>query len=800
MNNRLQNPTPARRAQFGLIAWLEQTRVCLPLKGVECRFTVCGQVLNVEIDQIFHQNSPQPLDCLYSFPLPAAAAVYRCEMQVNDRIIRAKVEEVERAREMVREKKAAGHRTALVEVERDNLFTLSLGNVQPEDVIVVRLAYFQTLTRLADWTSLSIPFCPGVRYIPGRPLLRANAGRGVVDDTDQVPDASRLAPPRIDRLHPDAAYLSVEGVIEDPIGAVKDVSSPSHPVLVRDGKGAATVEIADGAAVPDCDFVVRWTESKSDELKPLGWVMRSEKENYALVRLRAPAGAEVAPDYAQDIYFLVDRSGSMSGLKWAKAAQAFREFIKTLGPNDRVWATFFESTFRDLAEKPLSAAKLLLDETVQQLEALGTAGGTEMLPALAHVLESIAKHSADRPASLLVITDGQVGNESEILERLRQHPNLRAHTFGIDTAVNDGFLQALASQQRGTSYLMTPNDDIVGTVARLGDRLRRPVLTSIRAKGAWELADESFPDLHAGEILSLALKGSPKDNEVIIEGQLPDGSRKSYRFDLERKNLPALPLLWASRRIKRHLAAGRNESALALARKYNLICAGAAFVAWDEAEKVAVSGPDREVYQPVLIQRMDTATYVGSAGYSAGMGYAAQVRQRVSSGRSSGLQSRLEDKPLSPEGEAELLRLFPDRSRGLFFKRSWKRGLAHALEGIAQTQHGWDRDESVERRLAALQDWCTAMFRLYPFRSEPGWAFIKVICEWLLADLSQWDERCKRVQLLPKLLLRGDGSKRFVHQSLELLAQRIEDVACRTRAMEAIRLMEVQATTEATMS
>ncbi len=146
MKNRILKPTQERKA-FGLVAWLEQTRISLPLKGVECSFRVCGDVVSVELDQIFHQNANRALDCTYSFPLPATGAVYRCEMQVNGRVISAKVQEREEARRIAEEKKAAGFRTALVEVERDNLFTLSLGNVQPNDVIVVRLAYFQTLSR-----------------------------------------------------------------------------------------------------------------------------------------------------------------------------------------------------------------------------------------------------------------------------------------------------------------------------------------------------------------------------------------------------------------------------------------------------------------------------------------------------------------------------------------------------------------------------------------------------------------------------------------------------------------------------
>ena len=80
-------------AAFGLIAWLEQTQIHLPLKAVTCRFEVSGAAADVQIDQVFHQSAGRPLDVTYSFPLPSKAAVYRCEMVVNGRTIRAKVVE-----------------------------------------------------------------------------------------------------------------------------------------------------------------------------------------------------------------------------------------------------------------------------------------------------------------------------------------------------------------------------------------------------------------------------------------------------------------------------------------------------------------------------------------------------------------------------------------------------------------------------------------------------------------------------------------------------------------------------------
>lgn len=586
--------SPAR----GLVGWLEETRVVLPLKGVECRFKVTGTVADVSIDQIYHQDQAQALDCLYSFPLPEGAAVYRCEMIVNDRVVRARIESREDAQRIFAKRKAAGFRAALIESERGNLFTLTLGNVQAGDVVIVRLAYLQTMERSGHEQRLRIPVCPGVRYIPGEPLLRGLSGKGVFDDTDQVPDASRISPPRIEALHPDAAYFAAEGVIRSAGVAAETLSSPTHPLRFQLEGAAWSIALANGAAVPDRDLVISWEESAPLALQSCAWTATHGDHAYALVQWRAPGAAPATAPPARDFYFLVDRSGSMAGAKWTQTCVALNAFVRLLGEHDRVLITLFETDFQDFAEKQMSPAELLRDPGFSRLVKLGTGGGTELLSAVKHVLERGAAASSDRPAVTVLITDGQVGNEAAILSAFRQHPDVAVFTFGIDTAVNDSFLKQLARQSGGECTLQTPHDPIARTVAQLAQRLATPVLTGLRLRGAWEPVAEPLPNVYAGQVIEFPLRGMACAASALeLIGIDAAGREQAFALEPQPMRSDALRLLWARERITTLLERD-PAGAIVLAKEHNLLCEGAAFIAWDETEKVPIA--EVELDQPSL--------------------------------------------------------------------------------------------------------------------------------------------------------------------------------------------------------
>jgi len=590
------NLRPTSTTAFGLIAWLEQTQIHLPLKAIECRFAVSGAAVDVQIDQIFHQSAGRPLDVTYSFPLPSKAAAYRCEMIVNGRTIRAKVMEQEAAREIARQKKAEGRRTTLVEMERGNLFTLSLGNVQPDDIIVIRFAYVEELDAWKDELALQIPFNPGVRYVPGKPLLRANSGRGAADDTDQVPDASRLSPPRIDQMHPDAARISLSGRLEGCDVDLSSISSPTHPTAVRPTGSSFEIFLPINVAVPDRDFVLRWRRTLRPDLQSIAWISSDGEETYALIQLSAPDKLPTDRE-GSDLYFLVDRSGSMAGEKWTKTADALIAFVKATTQHDRVWITFFESAYRDFAEKPLGRDALLRDPNFQSLAKLGTGGGTELLSALRHVLGIHQRFSAARRSHIILITDGQIANEEAVLKEVSGEA-VPVHCFGIDHAVNEAFLRQLSGQQRGTSVFLTPNDNLARPIAILGSRLSRPVFTHLALEGDWELAGTELPDIYVSQVVFAPIRTKGNRSDLKVTGKDSAGRRLTVQLHAQATKTDLPKLIWMKHRIESLLQDGKTKEAIALAEKANLVCRGAAFIAWDEAEEVATA--QDEVYQPSL--------------------------------------------------------------------------------------------------------------------------------------------------------------------------------------------------------
>ena len=618
MKNRTTDPEP-----FGLEAWLEKSRIVLPLRGLSVRADITAGFADVEVDQLFEQNNAQPLDCRYLFPLPADAAVYRCEMRVNGRVIIAKTEKRSEALKLFKQAKARGRRAALTESERDNLFTLQLGNLQPGDVVLMRFAYLQPVQRLRERRTLRIPVNPGVRYIAGEPLVRENSGPGPADDTDLVPDASRITTPRIAPDHPDAASLHATVRLRGAGEFTDSASSPSHPVVIRREGEDLLAALAIEGNLPNRDFIFTWNEKCPAVPVVRAWL---DDNRRGLLEIRLPASdstrhpsqvwspqGPISPSLGSghststpvDVYFLLDRSGSMGGDNWTGACKALAAFVPRLHPDTRVWLSLFESSVRDYESKLIRAADINFGVEGSAIYLIGVGGGTELVPALEHLRAKKRTHSGEHPAAVLVITDGQVGDEYGAVMAAKKI-GCPVHILGVAMTANDG-LDALAKETGGRAIFLAPGEDIAGAVERFAPVLRAPVVTGLTMPPGWTTADETpLRDLCEADDIVVAISAAPDAAELSLSctsTQVPGfslhpSSDSTRHSSVETRHYPLAGLIWARSRIRSLDISDREDEALVVAKEFNLLSRDAAFIAWDEAEQVPVA--QSEIIQPAL--------------------------------------------------------------------------------------------------------------------------------------------------------------------------------------------------------
>src|SRR5918992_1608642 len=82
---------------------------------------------------------------------------------------------------------AAGHRAAIAEEDRPDVFTMRVGNILPGERVTVRLTLDQPLPYEDGAASFRFPLVVAPRYIPGAPLDDAPAGGGTAPGTHGGP-------------------------------------------------------------------------------------------------------------------------------------------------------------------------------------------------------------------------------------------------------------------------------------------------------------------------------------------------------------------------------------------------------------------------------------------------------------------------------------------------------------------------------------------------------------------------------------------------------------------------------------
>ncbi|NLA05853.1 MAG: hypothetical protein GX881_09110, partial [Firmicutes bacterium] len=251
-----------------------------------------------------------------------------------------------------------------------------------------------------------------------------------------------------------------------------------------------------------------------------------------------------------------------------------------------------------------------LDGASAWIDNLGARGGTEILGPVNHALEN----SSERGTVILLFTDGQVGNEKEIIERVSSGiRGNRLFTFGIDTAVNSYFINKLAEAGNGLPEFIYPGERIEDKVIRQFYRINSPLVSDVAVRWSSAPAPEYYPqDIPAifdREPVSLVGKSrSTPAGTVSLTGQL---SSAPFAVELDLAALGTagnprfLQKIWAKTKIEhletalRQINPRRRETLIKeivnISRKYGIGSPYTSFVALHEREIKATGIPETVV-------------------------------------------------------------------------------------------------------------------------------------------------------------------------------------------------------------
>lgn len=512
----------------------------IPLRAVDVSGDVLGGTARIRVRQRYENVEKTPIEAIYVFPLPSEATLSGFVMECNGRKIEGVCKERDEAFRAYDDATLEGHGAALLEQERANVFTATVGNLLPGETTVVELEYVQRLHAHEGALRVMIPTLVAPRYIPGAAQGDRTA-HGHAEPTDRVPDADRVSP-KIGKT--DYAFgLS----LDLHVGESATIESPSHSIAIQRVGAIARVTLQN---VPlDRDVVILAEGTVKAPVQAVAAHREGEIGTFAVSRLidLFDPKAKVAP---LDVVFVLDRSGSMGGTSIEEARKALRLCLRQLREGDRFSIIAFDDREELFAKVPFT--QKTLEQADAWIASIEARGGTELLGPLTHAAQQAES------GVVVLLTDGQVGNEDEILAAvMATRKSTRVYTFGIGTNVSDALLSQLARRTGGALEMIHPgeriDEKVVATFARAIAARVSDVKVTLVGIEAEELAPASFPELVDGEPWALfgryeaegrgrvEIRGTLRGEAFLLEIPVELPARAEHK---------SVEKLWAAERVR----------------------------------------------------------------------------------------------------------------------------------------------------------------------------------------------------------------------------------------------------------
>jgi Ca-activated chloride channel family protein len=499
--------------------------VQLAIKYHRVEVEIHDQVAITRVDQIFRNDNDWTVEGTYVFPIPVGAAVDAFTLWVDGEPVEGEILTREQARQTYEEIVRTMRDPALLEYIDRQAVQASVFPIPPGGERRIQLEYSQILSAEDGLVHYRYPL---------------NTEKFTTMPLEEV-----------------TIRVEVDGSL--PIQAAY---SPTHPVdldRISDEHIVLGYEAYD--VKPDRDFDLFYSIDQSQigvNLMTFRDPQSDDPDGYFLLMLTPNIQVREQSVISKDVILVLDKSGSMDGVKFRQAQEALKFVLDHLNQEDRFNIIAFSTGIDQYASRlrPVEEA----NEAARWVDSLSASGSTDIHRALQ---EAIFLADQERPAIIIFLTDGLptegVTDNELIIENIRQasSSNVRLFAFGVGYDVDTYLLDTLAGENRGTTTYVTPEQAIDESVSGFYAKVSLPVLTDLALDFdnlvVFDVYPEPLPDLFAGtQLMLLGRYRGSGEVDLTLEGDILS-DRVSYAYDnlnfRRSGGRDFIPRLWATRKI-----------------------------------------------------------------------------------------------------------------------------------------------------------------------------------------------------------------------------------------------------------
>jgi len=488
----------------------------LALKKVKITGNVIGKFGTFEIEQMYKNNTKEVLEVGYTFPIVETATVVGFEIKVGDKILKGKCKEKGEAKREYQQNTVKGNSAYMMEQETGNIFKISVGKIDKDEEVTVKIQYIDKFEIIDNQIEILIPTLVTPRY-------KSNVTNKLIyGKTNYTVDFT----------------INIDKILN-----VENINCPSHKINIIDEKNIK-VENYDLSKDFKLDIKLK------NELSSRAIISKTRDGKDMLYLSFMSEIDDVYEDSEKEYLFLIDISGSMMGVKLEETKRAVIECLKQLDEGDKFNIIAFDHEFEVMSAHAIEYNEKNMQEAARYINNLRAAGGTEILNPIKFALyENTEK-------VILLFTDGQVGNEKQIIDFVKEHgKNSRIFPFGIDSNVNSYFIKQLAEAGNGKAELIQPNEKIDDKIIRTFARIQTPMVENVQVDyGQNKLVDEIKEEksLFNYEFFNVFAKIEEIKDDIKLKGKILG---KEYTWKIAKEEITNtdvdLEVLFAKQEIER---------------------------------------------------------------------------------------------------------------------------------------------------------------------------------------------------------------------------------------------------------